>query len=234
MSNGHAQAGGEFFFRQAAVFEEFFHKLFIVFGCGLDDGVVHLLGAFFFAFGDGLFLGLAAFGREDVHHHAQGIYNGVEALTLIEGILEGNDFACSKAFFGLLQRGVVVGLIVVELIDDKEHGRMHLLAKVPDEFGAYFYAAACVEQHQAGIGHFEGGSHFAHEVVEAGCVEDIDFGVFPGGMHQCGEDGVAAFLFDVGVIRLGVLFINAASSGDFAGFEEHALGQDGLAGARVP
>jgi hypothetical protein len=44
-------------------------------------------------------------------------------------------------------------------------------------------------------------------------------------MQQAAEDGVAAFLFEFGIIADGVVFFHRSAAVNKAGFEDHTFGQ---------
>ena len=116
-----AETFGEFFFAKRAFFEEFFHQSFVVFGCGLHEGVMPFVGALFMFGGDVFFLWFASTGREEVHDHAQGVDDGVEIRALIDRELNGQH-ARTKTVDGLLQGHFKIRFFVIDLIDH-EYGR---------------------------------------------------------------------------------------------------------------
>lgn len=66
-----------------------FHEAFVVFGGGLNDGIVHGFGTGFMFGRDVLFFWFTASSGEHVHNHAQGVNDRVETRTGIDRKLEG-------------------------------------------------------------------------------------------------------------------------------------------------
>jgi hypothetical protein len=226
---GHADAKpfGQVFLVEGALIEEFFHQALLVFRGGFHQGAVHGVGPGLVFGGDGLFLGLAPGGRELVHHHAQCIDDGIEARAGLDRELQ-RQHAGAEAAAGLVEGGLEVGLLVVEVVDHEQRGRVELFDVFPHQLGADLHPAAGVEHHYGGVGHFQGGDDLAGEIVEPRRVEDVDLGVFPGAVQQGAEERVAALLFERGIIALGVAVADGAAARYGFCFVEHGFGKGGL------
>src|SRR5690606_25078672 len=81
IGQGNGQSFGEFFLIQTAFIEEFFHQAFIVFSRGFYQCLMQLLRTSDFSIRDGFFLRFAAILWKYIHHHAQGIYDGMKACA---------------------------------------------------------------------------------------------------------------------------------------------------------
>ena len=134
----------------------------------------------------------------------------------------------------MLYRGVKIGLLVVNLVDDEQAGRVKFFHVLPKQFRADLHAALGVEHHQGRGRNLERSDHLADEVVGAWRVEHVDFVAPPIVVHERGEDGIAPLVLDFSVIRDRVLLLDCTPAADAAGLEEHGFCQSRFSAAGVP
>ena len=179
-----------------------------------------------------MLFGLAAISREFIHNHAQSIHNA-KSTAYTEGVLHRDDFI-AKARFSLIERGIEVRFFMVCLIDNKNSGSFKTLDVFPDKFGADFYAVFSVEQHDAGVGNFESGNHLADEIIGTGCVNNVNFAIFPIHVHECRKNRAFSILLNLCEIGCRVVVFNFPPSRNRFCFIQHTFYEGGFPRARVP
>ncbi len=85
----------------------------------------------------------------------------------------------------------------VDLVDDDDRLQADLERLADDELGLRHRPFGGVDQHDAPIHHRQDALDLAAEIGVAGRVDDVDAGVLPVDRGRLGEDGDAAFLFEV-------------------------------------
>ena len=85
----------------------------------------------------------------------------------------------------------------VDLVDDDDRLQADLERLADDELGLRHRPFGGVDQHDGRIDHRQDALHLAAEIGVAGRVDDVDAGVLPVDRGRLGQDGDAAFLFEI-------------------------------------
>ena len=212
--------------------EELFHKFLARLGDGLLERVVELIehGLFVLRHFD---LDAAAAGAELECALMQHVDDADDLLALVpDGGDDGGDIL-AEALAQRVERGVVVGVLLVGLGDVEQTGERVLLAIFPRLFRADAHAGLGRADDDGSVGSLNGLRDLTGEVEAAGHVEHVDLAavVFHGSHGQRNGD-LAADLFGI-VVTNGVAVGNSAQTVRAAGEIQHALSEGGLAAAAV-
>ena len=212
--------------------EELFHKFLARLGDGLLERVVELIehGLFVLRHFD---LDAAAAGAELERALMQHVDDADDLLALVpDGGDDGGD-VLAEALAQRVERGVVVGVLLVGLGDVEQTGERVLLAIFPRLFRADAHAGLGRADDDGSVGSLNGLRDLTGEVEAAGHVEHVDLAavVFHGSHGQRNGD-LAADLFGI-VVTNGVAVGNSAQTVRAAGEIQHALSEGGLAAAAV-
>ena len=114
----------------------------------------------------------------------------------------------------------------VDLVDDHDRLQADLERLADHELGLRHRAFGGVNQHDRRIHHRQDALNLAAEVGMAGRVDDVDAGVLPVDRGRLGENGDAAFLFEV--VRIHGAFGDALVFAERAGLTEELIDQGGF------
>ncbi len=91
-----------------------------------------------------------------------------------------------------------------------------------------------IDYHHTRVGYANGRNHFTSEIIKSGCVNNVDFVIAPFGMKGCSKHGVATLVFNLVIIRNGVLAFYGATPVYDPGFVKHIFSKKCFAGFRRP
>ena len=168
---------------------------------------------------------------EAVHLHHQHVDERVEARSLVHRILHDDGFH-ARCRLDRLERRLEVGFVVVELVDDADDGFLENPGVARLDFAAYFPAVDGAVQEHAHVAYLERREEVAAEVVRARAVDDVELALHEFREKNRRVDRALVFVFDVRVVREGVVGFDAAPAVDDFAFVGHRFGQGGLARAR--
>ena len=94
----------------------------------------------------------------------------------------------AKTGNGLFQSSVEVSFFVVNLVDDKNGRCVKSFDVFPEQFCAYFNPTFGVVDQYGCCCDPEGRNDFTDKVIQTRCVDEVDFGIFPGDVFKRGEE----------------------------------------------
>ena len=111
----------------------------------------------------------------------------------------------------------VAGVRTVDLVDDDDRPQTDLQCLADDELGLRHRPLGGVDEHDRRIHHRQDAFDLTAEVGVSGRVDDVDAGAMPVDRGRLGQDGNAAFLFEVVGIHgaLGDALVVAEGAGLF-------------------
>ena len=183
---------------------------------------MHGTGTCELRFRNGLFFRPATPFGKYIHHHGERIDDVIEGGSCAERILNRQHFV-PKARLRLFQCSIVVGLVIVQMIDDEYARRLKFFDIFPNELSTYFHTAFGVEHHDGRVAHFQRRDNFTYKIIKARRVDDVDLAVLPIGVHQCAENRVAAILFQYGKIRSCITLTYTTPTRRLLRFVQHTL-----------
>ncbi len=128
----------------------------------------------------------------------------------------------------------VVGVLLVHLVDDDQGGELTASQLLPGKLRTDDDTGARPDHQQGTLGGAQRAVDIAGEVLESGCVEQVDLVVVPGQVRDRGADrDLALDLFGFEVER-GVARVRASQPLDGPARVEHRLGQARFAVVAVP
>ena len=127
----------------------------------------------------------------------------------------------------LVQDFLRAGVGAVDLVDDQDRGQLGFEGLGEDVPGLGQRAFGGVDQQHDAIDHLQGALDLAAEVGVAGGVDDVDLGVLVVDRRVLGQDGDAAFLFEL--VRVHDALDDGLVAAEGAGLAEHGIDQGGLA-----
>ncbi len=192
----------------------------------LDQVVVDLVLERLHVVGDGLGVGHPAL--VDVRGVGEQVGDAPEPGLLPDGQLQRRD-AGAQPVAQLGQRGVVVGALAVELVDEHHAGDAEPGGQAPRLLGLDLDAVDGADHEHGEVGDAQRGGHVAHEVGVAGRVDEVDLVVTPleRGDRQRQRDAPLVLLGVVVAHRRAVL--DPAEAVDGACPVQERLRQAGLA-----
>ena len=231
--DGLAQAAGHLLGGERAFVEELLEQRVVAFGDHLDERIVRLLSRLGHGRGDFFFLSLAvAVGGVRVSLHGQQVHHAAEVALAAYGQLDGHR-GPPEVGVNALQGALETGPLAVQLVDDHRPRKPKRVAEPPHLLGLDFDARHAVHHHQRGIGGHQRGAGVVDEDIEAGRVEQVDFGLVPLGGGDRGRDGHLALDLFVVEIRDGGALVDARQAVGGARGEEDGGGQRGLSAVAV-
>ncbi len=174
--------------RDRPFLEELFHQLVVALGDQFDQLLVRFLGLVFQVSGDFGFLAFAIAAEfVGVSLHLDQVDHAVEILFLADGQFQRNDRApeCAGQRF---QNAFGVGALAVHAAGNDQSWRLELFAIVPDPLGNDFNSRHAIHDDDCRVDHRQHHLGFVDEHVEAGGVDDIDFGFAPLDISQARGD----------------------------------------------
>ena len=212
--------------------EELFHKFLARLGDGLLERVVELIehGLFVLRHFD---LDAAAAGAELERALMQHVDDADDLLALVpDGGDHGGD-VLAEALAQRGERGVIVGVLLVDLGDVDQAGEVILFAILPCLLRADADAGLGGADDHGGVGCLNSLRDLAGEVKAAGRVEHVDLAaVIFHGSHSQRNARLAADLLRI-VVTGGVAVGDPAETVGTAGQEEHTLSEGGFAAAAM-
>ena len=156
-----------------------------------------------------------------------------DLLALVpDGGDDGGD-VLAEALAQRVERGVVVGVLLVGLGDVKNAGELILLAIFPRLFRADAHTGLGRADDDGGIGGLNSLRNLTGEIKAAGNVEHVDLAaIIFHRSHGQRNARLAADLLGI-VVTNGVAVSNSAEAVGAAGQEEHTLGEGGFAAAAM-
>ena len=130
----------------------------------------------------GIFRDPAVAARTVENREVELLVGGVERGEQVEHLVDHLDMA---------------GVRTVDLVDDDDRLQADLERLADDELGLRHRPFGGVDQHDGRIHHRQDALDLATEIGVAGGVDDVDAGVLPVDRRRLGQDGDAAFLFEV-------------------------------------
>ena len=237
-ANGFVERGDEVLLGDGALGEVLFHQLVFAFGDQFDQRFVGGLGRLGEAGGNfGDLAAAVAVGRVVEGLHGDQVDDAVKTVGVGDGQLDG-DAGAAPALVQIVDEGAeaaaAAGFGVVHLVDDHEAGNVGFFGEPPDALGDGLDAVLGVDHDGGRFDGKQGGAGFVGEHVEAGGVDEVDFGALPLGEGDGVVHGGAAgdFFFVVGGDGRAV-FDAALGGGHFGGMQQSG-NQGGLAAVRMP
>ena len=171
---------------------------------------------------------------EQRRHVGLGIVRRFRHPALLGGAVEDREI---ELVVGRVERGEEIEALVddfartgVRLVDlvDADDGLEADLERLADhELGLRHRAFGGVHQHDRAVDHREDALDLAAEIGVAGGVDDVHAGVFPKHRGRLGENGDAAFLFEI--VRVHDALGDPLVVAEGAGLLEQTVDQRGLA-----
>ena len=238
-ADGFVERGDEVVFGYSALFEVLLHELVFAFGDELDQRLVAGLGVGHKRGGNFRrdFAAAVAAGRIGVSLHGDEIDDAVKALRVGDGQLDGNT-AAAPAFLQIVNEGAqsaaTTSFGVVHLIDEDDAGNICFFGKAPDALRDGLDAALGVDNDDCGFDGKECGAGFVREHVEAGRIDEVDFGALPFGKRDgvLHGNGTGYFFFVVG--GGGGAVLDTALGGSHFGGMQQSGNECGFAAVSMP
>ena len=153
---------------------------------------------------------LAGVGAED--REIELLVGGVEIDEEVVDLVE--DLGCA-------------GVGAVDLVDDDDGGQAELERLGQDETGLGQRALGGVDEQQHAVHHLEGALDLTAEIGVAGGVDDVDLDAVEPHRGVLGEDGDAAFAFEIA--RIHDPLVDSLVVAEGAALPQHGVHQGGLA-----
>ncbi len=150
-----------------------------------------------------------------------GAVNDREVELLVGGVERGEEVE------DLIDDFLHAGVGLVDLVDADDRLQADLERLADDEFRLRHRAFRRVDEHDGAVDHGEDALDLAAEIGVAGGVDDVDADVLPDDRGRLGEDGDAAFLFEI--VRIHDALGDALVLAEGARLTQEAVDERGLA-----
>ena len=224
--------GTHIIFTQCAFFKEFFHQHIVVFGGSLDQCFVEFHCFIHFFCGDFQYIGNSAFRLPTIHFHLQHVDNGIEGCTCRNRILDGYNLA-SPLVAELGDRSIIISLIVIQLVHDKDNRLMELFC-IPELVDcADFYAILRIQYHQCRVCHIQSGNCTADKIVRTRTINEIQLSVLPFYTENGREYRVTILLLNREIIAHSVSGFHTSATFYNSTLVKHSFSESGFPRART-
>ena len=190
------------------------------------SSLVHLIGRDFL---DGR---SATFGLPCQLLHQQYVDYGIEVGTRLDRILHGHHLRAVRAA-KLLEQGVVVAILVVQLVNQEDDGLVELSCIAEVVLCAHLDAGCALQQDDCCIRDAQGRDGCACKVVRTRTVDDVQFLAVPFHMEYGREYAVAILMLHREAVADGVMQRHTSAAFDDTGLVQQCLGQSGLTGTVI-
>ena len=160
--------------------------------------------------------------------HADDVDDALERVARAPRQGDGAQ-AHAEALAQLLEAGVVIGVLLVDAVDEHRSGQTQVLGRIPQLDGGGLRALGGVDHEQRGLADAHRRVGVADEIGVARGVEHVDAGALPVDRGDGGRDRELALDLLGVVIERGLGARVAAQAGGLAGKVEHGLRERGLA-----
>ena len=140
--------------RKRSFFKEFLHQGVVVLCRGFDENFMQFCSLFRFLGRNLQYFRYASFRLPTIHFHLQHIDHRIKCSSTLYRILYLNSF-CSIVFFQLCDRIIKVRLVIIQLIDHKNHRLMKFFRITELVDRTYLYPVLCIDDHQGCICHVQ-------------------------------------------------------------------------------
>ena len=172
--------------------------------CSFNQILVHL-GGFVQFFGwyvfDGGFSSISSIG---VFFHHEYIYEGVEAWSLVEGVLYRYEFSSVDAF-QIFYNGIKVTFFVIQLVKEENDRFAEFFSISQMILCSYFQTILSVEHDHGSVCYIKCGNGCTYKIISTRAINEIQFLVVVFGMEYSGKYGISIFLFYGEVITGSIL-----------------------------
>ena len=196
---------------EGALFEEFVHKTFVVFGCCFHELLVEFLSAvefFGWDFADGRH---ATFRTPFILLHKKHIDKCIESGAGIDWVLNRCN-SWTESFYQLVKSVLVISLFAIELVYGKHNRLVDIGYSAENVLSTYFNTILCVNKDYAGVGYIKSSHCVTHEVVATRTVNYIELLIEEFCIDYRWEYRVAIFLFYREIVAYGVSLFDRTSS----------------------
>ena len=210
-------AFNHFLFREFHGLEELLHQRLVATGSSLDESIVHVLSLTSQSSGnvaDGSGSTVSTIG---VLLHGEHVDDTIEVRTTCCGELGGDNLTAEVAL-QVVDHLVVVTLVAVDIVDDKDDGLVELVSLTEVVLRADLNAVCAVDNQHGNVADIQRSHSAAAEVARARAVEHVE--LMPTTFHSkdSGEDGIAVLLLHGVAVADGILSIHGTTAANNAAF----------------